>query len=317
MVLSFFGAAVVRGPTNVFVDERGSGRWHGERLAVEAVREDRLHAAIAGGAHGPRALTGLLKPRGVVAPGEAQEAEAGAEALLGMRAPREDMTHDRRGRRPDRLGPEEEARRGPLRVAPVGVRPMRRLRREAVADVAPAMGGDAAAVAEDLDHRRGGADVDALADQRVGDTVVVMVELDVVVDVDADVGLPRGDVEAARRQWPQRGTIEILPERAARAVELRERPIVEPVEPRADRLVRLAEAEEALVAERGEHPALDLLDRVLDFRLVAWPPHAGRDDRGAVVRGELAIGRIDFGLVAAGRRDASLVIVGRGDRGAT
>src|SRR5439155_16379635 len=103
MIVSFFGAAVVRGPTDVLVDERGAGRWRGKGLAVEAVREDRLDAAIAGGAHGPRALTGLLEPRGVVAPGEAQEAEAGAEALLGMRAPREDMTHDRRGCGPDRL----------------------------------------------------------------------------------------------------------------------------------------------------------------------------------------------------------------------
>src|SRR5437867_7563199 len=170
----------------------GADRWGGERLALEAVREDRLHAAIAGGAHGPRALTGLLDPRGVVTAGEAEEAKTGAEALLGMRPPREDLTHHRRGRRPDRLGPADEPRGRPLRVAPVGVRPMCRLRREAVADVAPAMGGDAAAVAEDLDHRRGGADVDALADERVGDAVVVLVELDVIVDVDADVGLPRG-----------------------------------------------------------------------------------------------------------------------------
>src|SRR5437867_9724684 len=112
---------------------------------------------------------------------------------------------------------------------------MRRVSGEAAADVAAAMRGDATAVAEDLDHRRGGADVDALADERVRDAVVVMVELDVVVDVDADGGLPRGDVEAARRQRPQRGPVKVPPERAARAVELREWAIVEPVESPADR----------------------------------------------------------------------------------
>src|SRR5438093_5363129 len=186
MVVSFCRGVVVGRPADVLVDERGAGRWRGQGLAVEAVREDRLHAPIARGAHGPRALTRLLDPRGVVAAGEAQEAEAGAEALLGMRAEREDLAHDGGRRWPDRLGPADEARRSPLRVAPMGVGPMRRLRREAVADVAAAMGGDAAAVAEDLDHRRGGADVDALADERVGDAVVVLVELEVIVDVDAD-----------------------------------------------------------------------------------------------------------------------------------
>src|SRR5262249_52414430 len=117
----------------------------GRRLTVEPVLEDRFHAAIARGAHGAGALTCVLDPRGLVAAGEAEETEARAEALLGMRAPLEDPTHDRGGGGTDRLGPADEPRGRPLRVAAVAVRPMRRVGREAAADVAPAMRGDAAA----------------------------------------------------------------------------------------------------------------------------------------------------------------------------
>jgi hypothetical protein len=65
----------------------------------------------------------------------------------------------------------------------------------------------------------------------------VPVEFQVIVDVDPDVGLPERDLEAARRQRPQRRPIELTPERAARAVEARERPVVEPREPLVNRLV--------------------------------------------------------------------------------
>src|SRR5947209_3112601 len=175
MVVSFCRGVIVGRPADVLVGERGSGRWRGQRLAVEAVRENRLHAAIARGPERAGAATCLLDPRGVVAAGEAEDPEAGAEALFGMGAALEDLAHDRGRLRPDRLGPADEPRGRPLRVAPVGVGAMRRVGREAAADVAPAMRGDAAAVAEDLHHRRGGTDVYAFAHERVGDAVVVVI----------------------------------------------------------------------------------------------------------------------------------------------
>jgi hypothetical protein len=59
------------------------------------------------------------------------------------------------------------------------------------------MRGDAPALEEELDDGRGEADLDALVQELVGDAVVVVVDGDVVVDVDASVGplgelVPRG-----------------------------------------------------------------------------------------------------------------------------
>src|SRR2546427_2385280 len=68
------------------------------------------------------------------------------------------------------------------------------------------------------------------------------------------------------------------------------------------------------MAQRGEHPTLDLLDRVLDLRLVPGSADPRGDDGGAVVRRELAVGRVELGLIAVGRRDAGLEVVGHRDR---
>jgi len=118
------------------------------------------------------------------------------------------------------------------------------------------MQGHAATVPEDLHHRDRRADVDTLADELVGDAVVVVVEFEVVVDVDADVDFPCGDVEAPWWQRPPRRPIELLPERAARAVEPGERSVVEPLEPGTDRVIGFGEAEEALVASGASTPVV-------------------------------------------------------------
>ena len=121
--------------------------------------------------------------------------------------------------------------------------------------VAAGMGRHAAALEEDLDGRRGVADLDLLAEELEGHAVVVPLDDDVVVHVGAAVLPVREDV-ARGRQGLEGRTVELLVERAAADAQLLHRPVVELVEEDADRRVQGAEAEERLVAEPGEYPAL-------------------------------------------------------------
>src|SRR5919106_80254 len=69
--------------------------------------------------------------------------------------------------------------------------------------------GDALAAVEDFDSRRGQARVDPFVEEGVGDGVVMVVEGDVVVDVDASE-LPFGVHERRGGQRPQRRLIQAL-----------------------------------------------------------------------------------------------------------
>ena len=82
--------------------------------------------------------------------------------------------------------------------------------------IAARMQPDARAALEDLDGGRREADVERLVHQRIRDRVVVAIDLDVVVDVDARLE-PVGVDEALGRQRLQRGPIEPLEEIAPRA----------------------------------------------------------------------------------------------------
>ncbi len=81
--------------------------------------------------------------------------------------------------------PVDEARGRPLQVALVRLRQMGGIGGVPAADRTPLMGGDALAAMEDFDGRRRQAGVDVFVDERVGDRVVMAVELDVIVDADA------------------------------------------------------------------------------------------------------------------------------------
>ena len=76
---------VVLGSADVVVLKRPwrGGRFR-QRLPVEVVLQDRLDALVARGTDGERARAGGLEPGGAVGLAEAQDAEAGTEALLGM-----------------------------------------------------------------------------------------------------------------------------------------------------------------------------------------------------------------------------------------
>ena len=88
-------------------------------LAVEAVSQDGLHAAQAQRPHGQRSLAGGLHALGSVPLAEALDAEAGAEALLGVATrlhhPLEQLDHAGAGL----LGPAEQAVWRPIGMAAV------------------------------------------------------------------------------------------------------------------------------------------------------------------------------------------------------
>src|SRR5256885_17222028 len=107
-------------PTLFRSGERRRGRERGE--PVEAVLEDRIDVAIGAGLDGAGPGARRFEPLPAVALGQAQDAEARAIALLGMRTVREDLL-DQGGRLgADRARPVDEARRRPLQMALVRLR---------------------------------------------------------------------------------------------------------------------------------------------------------------------------------------------------
>src|SRR5213080_3143404 len=81
-------SVVVARPADVPVVGQDAGRVGNGRevLLIEAVVQDGDHALVGAGAEVQRAGAGPLEPRGRVALLETHEAEAGAVALLGVRA---------------------------------------------------------------------------------------------------------------------------------------------------------------------------------------------------------------------------------------
>ena len=146
---------------------------------------------------------------GAVALHEADDAEARAEALLGMRLGLHDRLEQRDRRRADLGGLAHHPRRRPFRVAAMRARHVLGDRRVPVADGRERMARDPLALVEDLDRRAGDARLDDLADQLRGHRVEVVGDLDVIVGRDAGP-LPFGIAVGLVRQRLQRRPIERL-----------------------------------------------------------------------------------------------------------
>ena len=80
-------------------------------------------------------------------------------------------------------------------------------------------------------------------------------------------------------------------------------------------MIEFGQGAEAAVAEFGQDPAFDHLDRDLDLGLVARLPRARRQDRRAVVRCHLGVGAVEPRLEDAGLGDTGLKVVGHDDLG--
>ena len=166
----------------VVLDRVGAFQLLGGR-PVESVIQDRFDAAVAVAADGERACGGRFQAFVAVALGQSQEPEAGAVGLLRMSPAIEDGGDQGAGRRPDLLGPADEAVGRP--IAHLAMLLGHVLGRGDVTPLAGRadMAGDALAAVEALDGVGGQSDVELAPDQRVGNRVVVPVDLHVVVDV--------------------------------------------------------------------------------------------------------------------------------------
>ena len=170
------------GATDVAVDYRRPVRGRCGPLAIEVVLQDRVDGGVGARADLQRPAAGGLEPLGPVALGQPQDADAGAEALLGVRPLAQDDLDECRGVAPDLAGPPLEALRRPVGVAPVARRHVLAHRRVLAVRGRAHVRGDALAAMEHLDRARRDARPHLLAQQRVRHRVVVLLDLDVIVE---------------------------------------------------------------------------------------------------------------------------------------
>ena len=138
-----------------------------------------------------------------------QNAKAGAKALFGMRAAGENRGDQPFGARPDLGGPPAEPVRRPLGVTPVRTRHVIGIRAVPAAQIATLMDADALTAVENLDHAGGDAHIDLGADQRVRNRIEKVVDLDVIVEIDARA-FPFGELPIGRRQRIEGGALDLL-----------------------------------------------------------------------------------------------------------
>src|SRR5215218_8757474 len=97
----------------------GRGASARQRLAIEAVGQDGVDRAVGSGADLEPSFASGLEALDAVVAGEPQDAEAGAEALLGMGPAAQDHVDQGGGVRPDGGGLELDALVCPAGVAAV------------------------------------------------------------------------------------------------------------------------------------------------------------------------------------------------------
>lgn len=171
------------------------------------------------------------------------------------------------------------------------------------------MGGNALAAVQNLDPMARHACVDLLTYEAVRNAVIVVINFDVVVNVDAALHEGR-DLVSARRQRAQRRLVEPLEPFAVVALELFERTPVQVGDQLADRLVQFGQTVEPVVAQPCKDPALDDLYADLDLRLVLRLARPRRQHGGRVVVHEVLRGVAQHRFVPIGLGDQCLWVVG-------
>jgi hypothetical protein len=121
-------------------------------------------------------------------------------------------------------------------------------------DVTAAMERDSSALEEGFQRRRGEANIEPLMNQLIRDTVVMMIDLDVVIDIDL-VSAPFSENVAMDWQGFEGGFIQGLKEAFTGSLDFFEGSVIEKLYLVCDRLIELGEREEGTMSQRGNDPA--------------------------------------------------------------
>ncbi len=263
------GSVVILGPSHVLVQGRlpfgGPALW--QWLLVGTGLQDGAHRPLGRRANHECALARRFQPVLAVLARQRQQTQAGAVSHFRVRTVRQQMPDDRLGADADRCAPVQQPARGPFHVGAVSRRHM--LGHGGVLPLEPtaSVGGDALAAVQDFHTVTRHARVDFLTHKAVRCAVVMTVDLDVRVNVDAAL-LEGGDFVATRRQRAQCRFVEPLEPLASSAIELLERPRIQVVDQPGDRLVQFGQTVEPVIPEAGENPSFDDLYADLDLRLI-------------------------------------------------
>ena len=204
--------------------------------------------------------------------GQPNDAEAGAEALLGMRTLFEDQFAQRRRRRPDQACVGADAVDRPAGISPMAGRHVLCHRRVFVIAAHAHVGGDPLALEEDFDRPRGEPHFDLGASEAIGHAVIMGGGLDVIIDTDA-AGPPLRELVRFGRQGLQRRAIDLFEQLPARHAEPPDRALfVEMRHQIGDRRVDLRQAVESAMAQPPEKPALNDQHRLLYFCFIPRTP---------------------------------------------
>lgn len=307
--------SVVVGTTHigVFEGQTALGR-RAHTLLVQPILQDRFHAAVGGRADVDGPLAGALQPLVADRLAQAQDAQARPVALLRVAALMQDVLDQGFGVEPDTPGPLHQTGRAPALHGLVRRGHVRINGGMPATQVIAHMAGDARAAMKELNSAGGEPHVDLLAGEPVRHRVVVSDDLDVIVDADPR-HLPLGELVAARRQCAQRGSIQFGEGRLTTAGQLLEGPVVQIRHQRGNGPVELIEAEETLVAQACQHPALDQEYTAFGLRLVFRATRPSGQHRCGVMASQLAVGGVELGRVEARGGNAALEIVRDEDGG--
>lgn len=190
-------------------DRRPGRRQRFHRHAVELFIEHGFHAAVGVNGQETSPLGGGFQACMRVLIGQSQDAEARAIPLLGVRSRGHDLLDHFAGCGADGLGPFNQPRGRPLQMTLMRLGPMFVDGGGLVGDVTADMRSYPLAAMEDLHGRSGGADLDRLSGQGIRNTVVMVLQFYVVIDIGGGC-LLASELVTLFRKWKQSGPIHRL-----------------------------------------------------------------------------------------------------------
>src|SRR5271156_2649308 len=219
-----------------------------EKSAIKTIFEDRTDRGDGTCLDEDGALAGCIDARIAIALGQRQNAEAGAEALLGMRPVSHDSLEEGRGGGTDPLAGRDQSSRRPLAVAAMCARHVIGNRGMAAPVGRTGVARDPATLVEDLDRLVSDAHIDEFSDEAVRGGIPMPVDLDVIVGRDAATLPARKNVWLVR-QFSQLKLVDLDEEFGAAGAETAHLAGVEFDDKPANGGIELRQGKEAVIAQ--------------------------------------------------------------------